>query len=471
VSLDLALIGGVVVLPGGAVRVNVGISDQKIATITTDDLSMANRTIDVSGKYVLPGLVDPHTHPGNFRPLAPDIASESRSAAVGGVTSMLGTIKVTRMDPEGPALSRKEDVGSYLDQFDHALQAVRSSAHVDVGFSYIIMTQQHAEEIPQYVKECGVTSFKFFLTQPTSTEWGARVGMPVFPDDATVFVGFRKCAAEGALAMVHAENGQIVHGVGDLLSAGMSGLSAWEARFPGMLEASEIRKAAFFARMTGARYYAVHVSSKEGIAAFEAESHQGGSMFAETCPQYLVLDLESATDRGVMAKFNPPVRHSNDTAALWTAFSDGRISTIGSDHVPNLRAQKDPDGTVESGIGGSAGVATLLPLLWSQGVATKRITLERLVDATATAPAKLFGLFPRKGAIQPGADADLVVVDPEARRVVDAADLASWADCSAYEGMELTGWPILTVLRGKVIAEGGTPVGSPSGEYLSRPLS
>ena len=330
------------------------------------------------------------------------------------------------------------------------------------------MTRQHAREIPDYVRECGVTSFKFFATNPPSTRWGSRVGMPVFPDDGTIFAGFRACGATGAMAMVHAENGQVIDAIGTDLAAGLSGLAWWEARFPGSLEASEIRKAAGFARETGARYYAVHVTSQEGMAAVDAARREGTDLVAETCPQYLTLDVESDAARGPLAKFNPPVRRPADVAILWSAIASGAIQTVGSDHVPNLRAAKLQDGTVENAIAGSAGVATLLPLLWTHGVGAGLISPERLVEIASTNPARYFGLYPRKGVIQPGSDADLVVVDPATVRAVDPAALSSWADCSAYEGMELSGWPVVTVLRGRVVAENGKPTGNPEGTYLAR---
>jgi dihydropyrimidinase len=381
---------------------------------------------------------------------------------------MLGTVKVTRMADDSPEVTGPDDAVSYLDRFAYARRAADEQAHVDVGYSFIVMTLRHATEIPAYVRECGVTSFKFFLTNPPSTAWGARVGMPLFPDDGAAFVGFRNCAEAGALAMVHAENGQVIKAAGELLAGGSTGLAAWEARFPGMLEATEVRKAAGFARATGAHYYAVHVSSREGLAAADAARAEGTRLTAETCPQYLVLDLESSAERGPLAKFNPPVRHRADAEALWAALADGRIGAVGSDHVPNLRRRKIPDGSIETAIAGSAGVATLLPLLWTHGVRTGRITPERLVELASTGPARTFGLWPAKGAIAPGADADLVVVDPETARPVDPAALASWADCSAYEGMSLVGWPTLTLLRGRVVAADGRPVGGPTGRYLPR---
>ncbi|HZU07604.1 MAG TPA: amidohydrolase family protein [Chloroflexota bacterium] len=467
--LDLAVIGGRLVSPDGVYPADIGISAGHVAVITEPGLlPPAHEIIDARGDYILPGLVDPHTHPGNFRPLAQDIASETRSAAVGGVTTLLGTVKVTRMGYQTHEISHPEDVVSYLEVFETGRQIANTKAHVDVAYSFVIMTRQQAEEIPAYVRECGVRSFKFFLLYPPTSEWGAWVGMPVFPDEGTVFLGFKRCAEVGALAMVHAENSQVIQALGSEFVAGREGLEAWEAHFPGLLEASEVRKAAFFARAVGAHYYAVHLSSAESLAAIEHARAEGTIITAETCPQYLVLTLESHAGLGPLGKFNPPIRRRIDAEALWQALQRGTIQCLGSDHVPNLRARKIPDGSMERALPGSPGVATLLPLLWTFGVAAGRLTPERLVELCCRGPAQAFGLYPRKGALLPGSDADLVIVEPEHRWTVDPVHLHSWADFSAYEGMELVGWPRLTLLRGQVVARDGQPVGPPIGRYLAR---
>jgi dihydropyrimidinase len=470
-ELDLSVVGGTLVSPHATTVADVGIRGEEVAVIAAPGmLPPARNVIDASGCFVLPGLVDPHTHLGNTRPLAEDVASETRSAALGGVTTVMSTVPVTRLaDPTAGPESPGDT--SYLDAFPLGRRAVEQYAHVDVGFSFMIMTRRHATEIAACVRECGVTSFKFFTTFPSTTAFGSRVGMPHFPDEGTVFVGLRACADSDALAMVHAENGLVIEAVGADLTAGHSGLEAAAARYPGHFEASEIRQFAELARITGAHAYPVHLSSLEGMAAADEAIALGTRLTAETCVQYLTLDLERHAGRGPLTFFHPPIRHREHAEALWAAVADGRIQTIGSDHVSNVREIKMPDGGIESSTPGSPGVATMLPLLWTHGVRAGRITPSRLVELTAEAPARAFGLYPRKGVVRPGADADLVIVDPARPRVVDSSSLRSWSDFSAYEGMELYGWPTATVLRGRVVAENGAPVGQPGGRYLARPLA
>jgi dihydropyrimidinase len=232
-----------------------------------------------------------------------------------------------------------------------------------------------------------------------------------------------------------------------------------------------VRKAAYFARILRARYYAVHISSHEGLAAVAAARAEGAEVVAETCPQYLVLNLEEHASRGALVKFNPPVRHRRDAEALWGALAGGAIQCLGSDHVPNLRARKMPDASVESATAGGPGTGVLLPLLWTYGVAAHRIGPSRLVELCSENPARAFGIFPRKGALRPGSDADLVLVDPDTPRRVEPSRLHSWADFSPYEGLDLVGWPVLTLLRGRVIAQHGAPVGGPTGRYVWRPVA
>jgi dihydropyrimidinase len=463
-GFDTIIRGGLLVSPEGSHVSDIGVRGEKIAAIgPAGTLTGGASVIEADGCHVLPGLVDPHTHPGNYRPLEMDVRSETVSAAVGGVTTMIGTVKSTRMGPQSPTAD------SYLEVFDSVRQTCDELAHVDTAFSFVVMNGLQAREIGAAGDECGVRSFKFFVTFPPETPWGAHVGMPVFPDDAALFEGLRQCAATGSLAMLHAENAQIVRAPAVDARGQATDLTEWEARFPGFLEASEIRKVSFLAGQLGTKIYIVHVSSMEGLEAVEKARAEGVPVVAETCPQYLILNADEHAARGPLAKFNPPVRGRQHGQSLWEAVADGRIDCLGSDHIPSMRQNKMPDSTFDSAHPGSPGVATLLPLLWTFGVAAGRLTPERLVEVCCAGPARAFELHPRKGTLAPGADADLVIVDGTTRKAVDPGVLFSSSDWSAYEGMELTGWPRLTMLRGAVVARDGEPIGRPRGRYLSRP--
>ncbi|MDP3768880.1 MAG: amidohydrolase family protein, partial [Dehalococcoidia bacterium] len=231
----------------------------------------------------------------------------------------------------------------------------------------------------------------------------------------------------------------------------------------GWAEGEAVGRAAVFAAQTGADLYAVHLTSAEGAAAVaRAKAERPGRVFGETCPQYLVLhDRHPA---GLLAKFHPPVHGREDNEALWHGLADGTIDCVGTDHIPQPRARKVVEGDVWKSTAGAPGHETLLPLLLSSG----RLSLPRVAEVTSANAARAFGLWPQKGAIALGFDADLTLADLERRRVVRAADFVTSADFTPYEGMELTGWPVLTILRGQVIMKDGQPVGRPTGRYLER---
>jgi dihydroorotase-like cyclic amidohydrolase len=460
---DLVITGGTVVLPDGAYPADVGIAGGRIAALAAPGCLAAAETLDARGLHIFPGVIDPHTHPGNLRPFEQDIAEETRAAAAGGITAILGTVKCTRMGQPFREVTTAEDVCSYHDVFPLARAAVEGRAHVDVGFSYVIMDARHAREIPDYAERHGVRSFKFFVGNAGPGPWSGRVGMPVFGNDGVHYLGFREAARAGGLAMVHAENQQVARGLQAELAAGPADLPAWARHSPDWVEAETIRRAACFAAATGARLYAVHITSGRGAAAVaRAKAERPGRVFGETCPQYLVLhDRHPA---GLLAKCAPPVHGLEDNEALWRALADGTIDCVGTDHIHQSRARKLVEGDVWRTNAGVPGHETLLPLLLSAG----RLPLPRVAAVTSANAARAFGLWPRKGAIAVGCDADLTLVDLGRRRVVRAADFVTSADFTPYEGMELTGWPALALLHGRVIMQDGRPVGPPAGQYLWR---
>jgi len=462
-DLDLVVAGGTVVTPDRVSAADIGVAAGRIVALAAPGALTGGEVVDARGLHVLPGVIDPHTHPGNYRPFEQDIAEETRAAAAGGITTILGTVKCTRLGQPFRAITTADDVCSYHDVFPLARKAVDSLAHVDVGLSYVIMDARHAREIPEYAKQHGVTSFKFFVGNAGPGPWSGRVGMPVYGDDGVQFLGFREVARIGALAMIHAENQQVARALQPEQEARAADLEAWGRHSPGWAEAEPIGRAAVFAGEAGARLYVVHLTSKAGAAAVaRARAERPDRVIGETCPQYLVLhDRHPA---GLLAKFIPPVHGREDNEALWRGLADGTIDCMGTDHIPQPRVQKLVEGDVWRCGAGGPGHETLLPLLLSSG----RLSLPRVAAVTSANAARAFGLWPRKGAIALGFDADLTLVDLERRRVVRAAEFVTSADFTPYEGMELTGWPVTTILRGRVIMKDGCPVGPPTGRYLER---
>jgi dihydropyrimidinase len=461
--LDLIIEGGSVVVPDGVFDADVGIEDGRIAAVGELGRLEAAERIDARGLHVFPGLIDPHAHPGNLRPFELDIAEETRAAAAGGITSILGTVKAPRLGQPFKPMTTAEDVCSYDDVFELARGIIDAGSHCDVGFSYVIMDDRHAREIPLYVERHGVRSFKFFVGNRGPHPWSGAVGMPVYGDDGVHFLGFREAGRTGSLAMIHAENQQVARALHDELAGEPADLEAWSRHSPGWLEAEAVDRAATFARQADVRLYAVHLTSREGAAAVaRAKAARPGLVYGETCPQYIALNDRHPA--GLLAKCAPPVHGPEDNEALWRGLADGTIDVVGTDHIHQSRERKVVDGDVWSTNAGVPGHETMLPILLSPG----RLPLPRVAALTSSNAARIFGLWPRKGRVGVGADADLTLVDLERRRVVRAEELETSADFTPFEGMELKGWPVLALLHGQVIMRDGRSTSETPGRYLWR---
>jgi dihydropyrimidinase len=441
----------------------VGISGGRIVALGELGGNDAAERVGARGLHVFPGVIDPHAHPGNLRPFELDIAEETRAAAAGGITSILGTVKVPRLGQPFKPMTTAEDVCSYDEVFDVARGFVDAGAHCDVGFSYVIMDDRHAREIPLYVERHGVRSFKFFVGNRGPHPWSGAVGMPVYGDDGVHFLGFREAGRTGALAMIHAENQQVARALHDELAGEPADLLAWSRHSPGWLEAEAVDRAATFAEQAGVRLYAVHLTSREGAAAVaRAKAARPGRVFGETCPQYLALDDRHPA--GLRAKCAPPVHGVEDNEALWRGLEDGTIDVVGTDHIHQSLERKVVDGDVWKTNAGVPGHETMLPLLLS----AERLPLPRIAAVTSANAAKIFGLWPHKGAIAVGSDADLTLVDLGRRRVVRAEELETSADFTPFEGLELKGWPVLALVRGVVTMRDGASTDATPGRYLFR---
>lgn len=447
---DLRLHGGSVCLPGsGLTAVDVGVRDGRIAALlAADDPAPAARTLDVTGRWVLPGAVDAHVHLGqdlSVPKTVEDAALETASAAAGGVTSMIAYL----MSPQ-----------PYDELFPAARDLMAQHAHVDFGFHFCVVTPEHIASIKHYAVDLGVSSFKVFMN--FRGKEGAYLGLPG-NDDAFLYDALAAAAGSGSMIAQHAENIELIWKLRAQIGQDPdAGLDVWNATRPPFVEAEAEARATYLASVLGASSYAVHVSSAEALGALDRQRTAYADVFVETCPHYLTLDVTSGL--GPRGKVNPPLRTPADREALWAAVADGRVDVVGSDHVPRHSSAKDKD--LWSASAGFPGTGTLLPLLLTEA-RRRGIPVERVVDLVATRPAQLFGLAPRKGAVAIGADADLVVIDPDSTTEVRADTQHSGAAYSVWEGATAEVAVQHTILRGHLAVEDGR-LGAARAEYLPR---
>jgi dihydropyrimidinase len=451
---DLRLNGGEVYLHGsGLTRADLLISDGRIAGIVAPGTEAAAReVVELGGKMVLPGAIDPHVHLGkDIRvPRDPDDALlESASAAAGGITSML----VYLMSGE-----------SYHGIVPGAEQVMASDSHVDYGFHICVGSQEHVQEIPDYIKEYGISSFKFFMN--FRGEEGAYLGLPG-NDDGYMYDVLGMAADHGAMINPHPENIELVWKLkGRKIDESRGPLHAWNQSRPDFVEAEAVQRVAYMASVTGASVYAVHTSSKLALEAMRRQRESYENLFVETCTHYLTLTTESPA--GTYGKVNPPLRDRPDLEALWVGLRDGEVDTVGSDHNARHRSFKEKD--VWSASAGFPGVGGVLPLTLAEGL-RRGVALDRIVDATSTRSAKLFGMYPRKGTIRVGSDADLAVVDLEGSYTITAETQHSGAQYTPWEGTEVPLRVVHTIVRGHFAMRDGVLADSTTGTYLRRPTS
>jgi len=445
---DLVVRNGTLVIPGvGTVAADVGICGSRIAAIGDELSGSAQEVLDAGGKVVLPGIFDPHVHIGNELSFELEAQSETRAAILGGVTTI------------GIMVRSLED--SYFLHLPAFRRAMDETSYVDSVFHLQIFTEQQIAEMPDYARQYGVRSFKFYMS--------GIPGIVKSVTDDVLFAGFKQVASIGpdVVACVHCETGALIERARDELVARKpeGTLADWEDAHPAVAEALAIRTAAYLAKLAAVHLYVVHVSSRQGLDAVRAARREGGRLTAETITPFLGISSDDAI--GLLAKMVPPVRTAEHRAALWEAIRDGTIDTVGTDNTSRRRASKRPEAGLHGSRPGHPSLGTHLPVLLHHG-RRHGIALERLVDLATRAPARAYGIFPRKGTIAPGSDADLVVVDLELEKVVRAEDLRGMSDFSPFEGKALRGWPVATIKAGKLVARDGKIVGEPSGRYVAR---
>jgi len=451
-NLDLVIQGGTLVTPAESFNADLGIRDGRIAAIG-QDLS-APEMIDATGLLVLPGAIDPHVHlemPVGVTASSDDFVTGSIAAACGGVTTFIDFVEPGPNQPLTTALAERRAAAEGRAVTDFALHMTLLNA-----------SPQTLAEIPAVVA-AGSTSFKGYTTYD-----GFRLS------DAEFLALMPAVRDAGGLMIVHAENDAIVQAMRtQLVAAGQLGPSAHPRSRPAVAEAEAVERILALAEVSAAPTYIVHISTARGAQAVARARRRGQAAFGETCPQYLVLTEAEYNRPGFEgAKFvcSPPLRTPADQNGLWRALAQGDVQTVGTDHCPFFYAgQKELGREIFTAIpGGIPGIEARLALLHTFGVRQGRISLQRWVQVCSTGPARMFGLYPRKGTLVPGADADVVLFDPNKQLTLSHSILHENVDYTPYEGLHLTGYPVFTLRRGEVLMREGEYVGQTAGQYLAR---
>jgi allantoinase len=439
-SVDTVITGGTVVNENGAVAAAIAIAEGTIAAIG-DPAAMppARRVIDAAGKHILPGIIDAHVHfrePGMEH--KEDWATGSAAAAAGGVTTVF----------DMPNTIPPTDSVAHLEE---KLAAARTKSVVDFGI-YGLLGEHNLAEL-EALADAGVIGFKLFL--------GNTTGDLPCPSDGAVLEGFEILASLGLRCSIHAENSPILFWrQNKLQAAGRNDPLAHLAARTDVVAIEALNRACTLAEWTGARIHIVHESCAGSLPYIRFFKERGVDLTVETLPQYLYLSAEMMlAPGGEVLRMNPPIRQASHREALWAAVVDGTIDMISTDHAPHAPTEKHAARIWDVACG-FPGVETSLPLMLT-AVADGRLTLERYVTLSSGAPARAFGLYGRKGVIQVGADADLVIVDLAEAGEIHAERLHSRSRLTPYDGMKVRGLPHLTLVRGEVVAEHGKVVGRP----------
>ena len=431
---DLVIKGGTLVLGEKTLLADLAIAGSRIAAI--GEGLEGKRVIDAEDMLVLPGGIDMHTHmalPVGGTRSSDDFYSGTVAAAFGGITT------IADFTVGSPETSLKKDL---TDRLEDAKESVLDY----VLHSEIVGWRKSRIDEIREVSEDGVRTFKFFMAYGDS---GRRTS------GGQMLEAFREISSVGGIALVHAEDEDIISYLEEGLSEDQSGeMKSLALTRPDVCEATAVAKAAIIAGYTECRLHVVHLSSAMGLREVRKARELGIKITTETCPQYLLL-TEDAYDllEGHLFSASPSLKKPLDCSSLWEGLANGSIDVVATDHCPFTRAQKAWKGSFRELPYGLPGVETSRALLFSEGVKKGKIKLSDFVRVTSTAPAKLLGLYPRKGTLMPGADGDVVVFDPEKEWVISADSLHMNVDFSPFEGLKVKGKVAYTISRGEVIIE------------------
>src|SRR5215813_2558995 len=454
----LLIRNGIVITATDLYEGDVFVDGEKVAAIGSSLQMTADKVIDAAGKYVLPGGIDVHTHldmPFGGATSADDFETGTRAAAFGGTTSIVDFA----IQYKGQTLHHA---------WETWMKKAEGKAVIDYGFHMIMtdLNDQTESEMDALVRQ-GVTSFKLFM---------AYRGVFML-DDGSIFKALLRTGKNGGTICMHAENGDVIDVlVQRALAEGKTAPKYHALTRPARAEAEATHRAIALAEMADVPIYIVHLSSAEALEMVTEARDRGLPAYAETCPQYLFLSYDNYEEPGFDgAKYvmSPPLRAKEKQDQLWRGLAFNDLQAISTDHCPFCMKEQKPLGKDDfSKIpNGAPGIETRMSLVYDGGVRTGKISLNRFVELTSTSPAKIFGLFPRKGTIAPGSDADLVVFDPEKRQKLGVKTLHMNVDYNPYEGREVTGVTDTVISRGRVVIDGGTFTGrAGAGTFLKRDI-
>lgn len=455
--MSLLIKNGFIVTASDKYTGDIFIENEIVKEIGLNITRVADEIIDANGKYVVPGGIDIHTHfnlhVGNTV-ANDDFYTGTIAAACGGTTSIVDHMG---FGPEGCDL--KHQVNVYHEYADN-------NAVVDYGFHGVIqhVNDEILDEMKEIIDECGIQSFKGYLTYDYKI------------DDDKVISVFERLKELGGITTIHCENhGSIQYLRKKFIDKGLISSKYHCLSRPVEAEGEAVNRMIKLAKMANYKgLYVVHLSTKDGLDYIRKVRESGQNVYAETCPQYLLLDeskYELENNEGLKYIMSPPLRSSENCEALWQGISDGYIQTIATDHCP-FSFNKDKQLGKEDFTkcpNGAPGVEERMALIFSEGVMKGRISINKFVEVCCTNPAKIFGLYPKKGTIAVGSDADITIIDPNKDVTLTTDKLHSNVDYTAYEGFSLKGYPIFTILRGKIISKDGEFVGKKGyGRYLKR---
>jgi dihydropyrimidinase len=470
--LDLIVKEGIVVTPDRTGELEIGIQDGRIAYVSEPGIiqAEARQTMNATGKLVIPGGVEAHahiaepmykgwTHGEDVWLQSPEAAT--RAAIFGGTTTV---VSFAFMDVH----TKKVEFDANVAVQDR-INVFRHHAYADFAFHPVLTGSPSVETMASIAEaiQDGTPSMKIFTTDVTTGQAGIRI------DDGSILDVMEVVAANGGIVMAHAEDDDLVkHMEAKLAREGRDQWYNLHLIHTNLSESIAFNAVIRLARETEVGLYFAHVTGVEGVTAIATARAQGQAVYGEVLHNYLCFTAENYKEPdGAKYQTYPALKTEIDRLALWDALSDGTLSTVATDEYTTSYKIKTQGTTVRSACGGHAGIETRGMIAFTEGYVTGKTSLERFVDLFSTNPAKILGMYPQKGVITPGSDADLVVWDPNIKKTIQLDDLHHDSDYSIWEGWEVQGWPVMTILRGKIVVDKGQLQGDPSdGQFVKRKM-